>query len=136
MRTYNLFVSHSWAYSNAYERLIGLLENRGYFSFRDYSVPKDDPIHYAGTDAQLRQAIRNHMSPCSVVIILAGVYATYSKWINIEINLAQDGFTFAKPILAVRPRGNERISRVVSESADEIVGWNTESVVAAIRRLG
>ena len=136
MRTYNLFVSHSWAYSDAYDRLIGLLENRGYFSFRDYSVPKDDPIHDAGTDAQLRQAIRNHMSPCSVVIILAGVYATYSKWINTEIALAQNGFTTAKPILAVRPWGSERISRVVSEAADEIVGWNTESVVSAIRRLG
>ena len=136
MRTFNLFISHSWAYSDAYERLINLLERRGYFSFRDYSVPKDDPIHDAGTDAQLRQAIRNQMSPSSVVIILAGVYASYSRWINIEIDLAQKGFVNSKPILAVRPRGSERISRVVSEAADEIVGWNTESVVSAIRRIG
>ena len=136
MRTFNLFISHSWAYSDAYNRLIGLLDRRSYFSFRDYSVPKGDPIHDAGADAQLRQAIRNHMSPSSVVIILAGVYASYSKWINIEIDLAQNGFVYSKPILAVRPRGNVRIFSVVSRAADEIVSWNTESVVAAIRRLG
>ena len=96
----------------------------------------DDPIHNASTDAQLRSAIRNQISPSSVVIILAGVYSTYSKWINIEIDVAQNGFTSPKPILAIRPWGSERISSVVRDAADEVVGWNTESVVGAIRRLG
>lgn len=75
------------------------------------------------------------MIPCQVVIILAGVYATYSKWINIEIDLAQSGFLYSKPILAIRPRGNVNISTKVSQAADKIVGWNTESVVSAIREL-
>ena len=72
---------------------------------------------------------------CHVVIILAGVYATYSKWINIEINLAKNGFAQAKPVIAIKPRGNERISEPVSRAADRIVGWSTESVVKAIREL-
>ena len=58
MHTFNLFISHSWTYSDQYERLVALLQNRGYFSFRNYSVPRDDPIHSAGTIAQLRQAIK------------------------------------------------------------------------------
>ena len=136
MRTFNLFISHSWSYSNAYNNLINLLDARPYFSYRNYSVPVDDPIHNASSDAQLRNAIRNQISPSSVVIILAGVYSTYSKWINIEIDLAQSGFAYPKPILAIRPWGSERISSVVRDAADEIVGWNTESVVDAIRRLG
>ena len=135
MKTYNLFISHSWNYTGTYDRLTNLLSERGYFAFRDYSVPRDDPIHGAGTDAQLRQAIRDQMTPCHVVLILAGVYATYSKWINIEIDLALRGFTNAKPIVAIRPRGNERISEPVRQAADRIVGWNTESVVGAIRDL-
>ena len=73
---------------------------------------------------------------CHVVVVMAGVYATYSKWINIEIDIATDGFSTPKPILAVRPRGNTVISSVVRDAADEIVNWNTESIVAAIRRLG
>ena len=90
MKTYNLFISHSWRYSDQYDRLVNLLRERGYFAFRNYSVPPDDPIHGAGNDAQLRRAIRNHMAPCHVVLILAGVYASYSKWINIEIGIGRD----------------------------------------------
>ena len=136
MKAYNLFISHSWNYSDAYDRLVVLLSERGYFAFNNYSVPPDDPIHGAGTDAQLRQAIRNQMMSCHVVLILAGVYATYSKWINAEMDLAEDGFMHAKPIIAIRPWGSQRISERVRLTADRVVGWNTESIVEAIRELG
>ncbi len=136
MKTYNLFISHSWNYADQYDRLVELLRERRYFAFRDYSVPMDDPIHDAGTDDQLRQAIRDQMTPCHVVLILSGIYATYSKWINIEIDLAESGFSQAKPIIAIRPWGSERISAPVRQAADRIVRWNTESVVGAIRDLG
>ena len=136
MKTYNLFISHSWRYGDQYERLSNLLRARRYFAFRDYSVPKDDPIHGAANTAQLRRAIRDQMTPCHVALLMAGVYATYSKWINIEIGLAQKGFHHPKPIIAVRPRGNTVISRKVRDAADRIVHWNTESIVKAIRELG
>ena len=97
MKTYNLFISHSWSYADQYQRLVSLLNRRRYFAFKNYSVPLDDPIHRAATDAQLRQAIRNHMAPCHVILIVAGVYATYSKWIDIEIELALSGFRHPKP---------------------------------------
>ena len=134
--TYNLFVSHSWTYGDAYDRLTNLLNNRSYFSYRNYSVPKDDPVHNAANDGQLRNAIRRQMTPCHVVLFIAGVYATYSKWINVEIDLAKRGFQNSKPIIAVAPWGSERISSVVRGAADQIVGWNTESIVRAIRSLG
>ena len=136
MKTYNLFISHSWRYGGQYDRLYGLLRARRYFAFRDYSVPQDDPIHDAANDAQLRRAIRDQMTPCHVVLILAGVYASYSKWINVEIDLAKEGFQRPKPIVAIRPRGNTLISQRVREAADEIANWSTESIVRAIRRLG
>ena len=136
MKTYNLFISHSWGYSDTYERLVGLLDDRSYFSYQDYSVPKDDPIHTRGTDRELREAIRTQMSYAHVIVILAGVYATYSKWINHEIRIAQRGFHNPKPILAIQPWGSKRISKVVQDAADRIVGWNTESIVVAIRGLG
>ena len=135
MKTYNLFISHSWGYSNAYQGLVNLLDERSYFSYRNYSVPKDDPIHTRGTERELREAIKRQMSYAHVIVILAGVYATYSKWINNEIKIAQ-GFQTPKPILAVHPRGSERISTVVQNAADGIARWNTESIVSAIRRLG
>lgn len=106
MTTYNLFISHSWAYGDAYEKLVDMLDAKPpYFSYKNYSIPKDDPIHRASSDWQLRNAIREKIRPTSCVLILAGVYSTYSKWINIEIALAQE---MGKRIIAIEPWGSER----------------------------
>ena len=135
MRTHHLFISHSWSYSDGYDRLVDLLKTRSYFEFKDYSVPRDDPIHNARDTAALSRAIRQQMASCGVVLIMAGVYATYSKWINEEIDLARNAFGFPKPIIAIEPWGSERTSQQVKQAADRVVGWNTNSIVSAIREL-
>lgn len=127
---YNLFISHSWTYSDAYEKLISLLKNDPYFSFKDYSVPKNDPIHNARYDYQLKMAIRDQMKYASCVLFLAGVYSTYSKWINIEIEIAQE---LGKKIIAIEPWGAERTSLVVKRNANYTVKWQTSSIIRAIR---
>lgn len=128
--THNLFISHSWAHSDAYDCLVNLLDKASGFSYKNYSVPKNDPIHNAAFDYQLKAAIRRQMQPASCILILAGVYATYSKWINIEIQLAKE---MNKKIIAIEPWASEHTSTVVKKSADEIVGWNTSSILRSIR---
>lgn len=127
---YNLFISHSWAYGDAYDILIRMLDSDRYFKYKDYSVPKNNRIHNATYDYQLRAAIKNQMQHASCVLILAGVYATYSKWINIEIQLAKE---MNKPIIAIEPWGSERTSLIVKNNANKIVRWNTSSIISAIR---
>ena len=126
---YRIFISHSWAYSDAYDKVESFLRQEG-VSFYNHSVPKDDPIHTNGTDKELSEAIEAKIKGCSCVIILAGVYATYSKWINKEIEMAQK---YNKPIIAVQPWGADRTSSVVKEAATVIVGWNAKSVANAVR---
>jgi hypothetical protein len=104
------------------------------FNFKDYSVPKDDPIHNAPNSTQLSKAIQDQMRFCDVIIILAGVYSTYSSWINKEISIAK-GFTNPKPILAIEPWASEKTSSIVKDNADKIVKWNTSSIVSGIREL-
>lgn len=133
-KTYNIFISHSWAYSDAYEKLINLLNTRGYFSFKNFSVPKNDPIHNAPNQQALYNAIYNQIKPASVILIMAGVYSTYSKWINHEIQIAKKEFLVPKPIIAIKPWAQTNVSAVVAQNANELVGWNTESIVAAIRK--
>lgn len=127
---YNLFISHSWNYSDAYEKLVNLLDKADNFRYKNYSVPKDDPVHNAKNDAALKAAIRDQMRPASCVLILAGVYSTYSKWINIELDLAVE---MGKKIIAVEPWGSERTSARVKLYADKVVKWQTSSIVSAIR---
>lgn len=134
MKQYKIFISHSWSYSKNYEKLIKMLNADPRFNFQDYSVPKDDPIHNAPNAEALSQAILNQMRFCDVIIILAGVYSTYSKWINKEIALAK-GFTNPKPILAIEPWASEKTSLVVKNNANKIVRWNTSSIVSGIREL-
>lgn len=133
-KTYSLFISHSWAYRDTYYRLIEMLNSHPYFKYRNLSVPFDSPIHNARNETQLYSAIYNQIKPCSLVLVFGGVYSTYSKWINYEINIAKNEFEYEKPIVAIMPRSQFNMSRVVEDAADEIVYWNTKSIIDAIRR--
>ncbi len=134
-KQYNLFISHSWSYSDAYDKLVNLLENAEDFDFKNYSVPKDNPVHTNGTDKELKAAIKEQMSHASVVLILAGVYSSYSKWINKEIKIAKNEFNIPKKIIAIEPRGSQKTSSVVKDAADDTVKWQTKSIVDAIKEL-
>ncbi|MDP0531949.1 TIR domain-containing protein [Porphyromonas gingivalis] len=126
---YRIFISHSWAYSEAYDKVEEFLQNEG-VSFYNHSVPKDDPVHTNGTDKELYDKIEAKVRGCSCVIILAGVYATYSKWINKEIEIAKK---YNKPIIAVEPFASEKTSKVVRDAATVIVGWRASSIANAVR---
>ncbi len=132
IKQYRLFISHSWTYSDAYEKLINILDSQN-LSYYDHSVPKSDPIHTNGTDKDLYEAIKNKIAGTSCVLILAGVYSTYSKWIYKEIEISK---AFGKPIIAIRPWGAEKTSTIVENNADIIVKWQGASIVKAIKELG
>jgi hypothetical protein len=131
-KIYRLFISHSWMYGDAYENLIKLL-NEQRLDYYNHSVPKNDPIHTQGSIQKLREAIDRQIKGTSCVLILAGVYSTYSKWINEEISIAK---SYDKSIIAIEPWGSERTSIVVKNNADKIVKWQGKSIVDAIKELG
>ena len=128
--TYKLFILHSWDHDDDYKALNDLLNNTR-LGFYDFSASRDKPIEGTATDAELREAIKQKMLPVSCVIALAGVYASHSKWMEIEIEVAHE---LNKKIVGVRPRGNKRISQLVQDNAFEIVNWNAESLRKAIKR--
>ena len=137
MSTYNInvFISHSWNYSDAYDTLAEWIFDENWSSgqasinFRNYSVPKDDPIHDADNATQLKDAIYRRIALSHVIVIPTGMYASYSKWIKKEIDGA---ISKGKPILAVNPWGQERASSVVIDNADLVAGWNKNSVGQSI----
>ncbi|MFN0097478.1 MAG: TIR domain-containing protein [Gemmatimonadaceae bacterium] len=133
LKSRSLFISHAWSYTDAYEKLLALLNAAPNFQYKNYSVPKNDPVHNAPNVDALYEAIKKQMVFCDVVLIMAGKYATYSKWIEREIQIAKKDFS--KPIVGIRPWANEQVSSVVSNAADRLVNWNTNSIVSAIREL-
>jgi hypothetical protein len=129
-KSFRLFISHSWAYGDAYEKIIKFFEDQK-LDYFDHSVPVNDPIHTNGTDKQLREAIDAKIKGTSCIIVLAGVYSTYSKWIQKEIDIAK---SYGKPIIAVEPWASEKTSKFVKDNAVVIVKWQSKSVVDAIKK--
>lgn len=130
LRNYHILISHSWDYNNHYETISVWLNDTPYFLWTDYSVPITRPLTVSGVN-ELKQKIRNRISLCSCVIILSGMYVAYSDWIDFEIDTA---VSMGKPIVGVKPWGQERIPTKVQDNADIMIGWNSASVVDAVRR--
>lgn len=130
LKTYRGFISHAWTSNAEYYRLERMLKEAPNFTFHNYSVPQHDSLATT-TDAQLAEALKSQIRPTNIVLILAGMYAAYRKWIQKEIDIA---VSMGKPIIGVKPWGQERIPQAVQDAAIEMVGWNTSTIVAAIRK--
>lgn len=129
LRQYHTFISHAWKYDADYYRIEQMLNEAANFSWNNLSVPRHDPILNA---EQLTKELNNQMRPADIFIILAGMYVAHSEWIQYEINFAR---RIGRPILGIRPWGSTVVPVAVQKGADEIVGWNSPSIVSAIRRL-
>lgn len=135
MSTYHIFISHAWKYSEHYQKVVDWLDEaqkEGKLTWSNYSVPEHDPLIDPNTTVgknKLKESLKAQIKPASIVIILAGMYATYSDWIDYEIDTAVD---MDKYIIGVKPWGQERIPAKVSDNADIIVGWNKDSVINAV----
>lgn len=134
----HVFISHSWTYSGHYDTLSDWIFNQSWsvgqasLDFRDFSVPKSDPIHNAPNSEKLKDAIYARMVRSHVVIIPSGMYANYSTWIQKEVAGAKQ---YSKPILGIEPWGQQRSAQLVIDSADKMVGWNKEPLINAIWEL-
>ena len=129
LRNYHILISHSWDYSEHYETICEWLDKAKYFKWSNYSVPLSNPID-VHSKKELKEKLKDRISKCSCIIVLTGMYVDYSEWIDYEMEVAQ---AYEKPIIGVKPWGQERIPSKITELADIIVGWNSESVVNAVR---
>lgn len=137
-RQIHIFISHAWDYSNHYATLASWIFDQNWsagqasLDFRNYSVPRSDPIHNANNNLALKTAIFNQIARSHVVVIPSGMYATHSHWIQKEIEGAKQ---YNKPILAVNPWGQLKRAGVVLDNADLGVGWNRDPLIDAIWTL-
>jgi hypothetical protein len=128
LRIYQLFISHAWDHNEDYYRLVQFLNAASNFKWANLSVPQHDPIK---TLAELEYELHAKMRPANVFLVLAGIYVAHSDWIQYEIKFAR---RIGRPIIGIRPWGAERMPLAVQDAAAEIVGWNIDSIVDAIRR--
>lgn len=129
LKVYRGFISHAWDYNAEYYRLEKMLREAPNFDWANYSVPEHDALDTT-TDARLEEGLKNQIRPTNHVLILAGMYVNRRKWIQKEIEIAQE---MGKTIIGINPWGQERIPKEVQDAAIVMVGWNTSTIVQAIR---
>ena len=134
LKTYDIFISHAWKYGSEYDRLINMLNLASYFYYRNYSAPKDKPLVSPGstvTNRILKDCIDKKIRPVSVVIVLSGMYYYYHDWMQVEMDIA---LSYHKPIIAIKPWGNQFVPQQIVNVSNTVVNWNTDTIVSAIRK--
>lgn len=126
----NIFISHAWNYNHDYCTIIEWLD-RSPILYHNYSVPRHDPVD-ANNTLKLKKALTEQIKHASIVIIIAGMYASYSNWIQYEID---EAVRMGKKIIAIKPRGNERLPLAIQMAAHKTVNWNSTSLVDAVKEI-
>lgn len=126
-----IFISHAWEYNQHYYKIEKWLNETQNFFWSNCSVPSHDGL-LDKTSAGLSEGMIRQIKPAQVVLILGGMYAAHSHWIEYEISEAQ---RLKKTIIGIKPWGQERVPQIVQEaSICDVVGWNSASVVQAVRK--
>lgn len=131
-KKYPLFISHCWDYNDAYYTVEKWIDESD-INWKNMSIPAHDPKD-TRSDRELEQVIDNNIRNSSLFIIIAGMYVSQENrtWINKEIEIAQK---YNKPILAIKPWGNQRTPTKIQEVADRLVNWQSSSVINGIKEL-
>ncbi len=132
-KTYDIFISHAWKYGDSYQRVINFLDETSYFKYRNYSAPKDKPLIsslLSVPDDDIKKKIYNKIRPVNCVLVISGMYVAHRDWIKAEIEIAK---SLKKPLIAIKPRGAQKLPQDIRQVCCEIVGWNRESIVRAIK---
>ncbi len=135
LKTYDLFISHAWKYGEDYDRLEKLLKNAPYFYCRNYSAPKEKPLELSKsyvTKSEIMDALDRKIRPVNVVLVISGMYYNHREWMQYELDKA---YALGKPIIAIEPWGNSMMPTEITAVANRRVGWNTNSIVSAIREV-
>jgi hypothetical protein len=135
-REYQVFISHAWDYKGDYDGVVGLLNTDLSFRWKNLSVEESDPLptmfHLPRSNRSLVRQLDERISKAECLLVIDAMYVSHRDWIQSEIEAAQE---FRKPIVAIAPRGQERFPLALAYAADERVGWNSASIVGAVRRL-
>ncbi|MDQ0070149.1 hypothetical protein J2W34_001934 [Variovorax boronicumulans] len=129
LKTRMLFISHAWQYDSAYLTLVSWFNAASNFDWKNCSIPSTNALPDKTTKG-LAEGITRQINPAQGVLIIAGMYAAHSGWIDYEIGEAK---RLGKTIIGIRPWGQERLPVKVQDASTVLVNWNSASIIEAVR---
>ena len=125
-----IFISHAWDYNKDYWTIVNWFKNAKNFKWSNCSVPSHDRLPDK-TTIGLKRSITGQINPAQVVVIIAGMYAAHSDWIDYEID---EAVRLNKTIIGIRPRSQQRVPTKITGNVTKMVNWNSSSLISAIRQ--
>lgn len=130
----HIYVSHTWSLGDDYDKLREVLAEAD-VPVRLNGLPVDHPVHGTPSDAELRAEMRKHMVHAQVLIVQAGSYVHFARWVEEEVNLAHYGYQVRRPVLAIVPFDAPPRMGTLLERADRVVMWSHASILTAVQDL-
>ena len=138
MKEYNLFISHAWKYNEDYytvEKWLKSAKENEELIYKNYSVPQHDPLIDSNSivgKKKLKEMLKTQIRPSSAIIIISGMYANYSEWIDFEIETA---ISMEKYIIGLKQWGQQHIPTKIQNNSNIMIGWNSKSLIEAIKNI-
>ena len=125
-----LYAVHGWHRDEDYARLFEFIESADNFFYRlmldpDRHSPEGDGV------AARRTLIGEALKETECVVCPAGTWERFNDWARYAIDSAR---ALDLPIVAVEHFGPKNMDPRLKGYAAEVVGWDSRSIVDAIRR--
>ena len=126
MKNYKIFISHSWTYVDELKKLRNCLEESDCISV---DFIEESPVSTQKQTSGINIMLRDRILASDVVLGVAGAYASYSDWMDLELSAAaKNGIN----VVGVIPHGAKRISSTVNKYSLDNINWNMKSIIDAI----
>jgi hypothetical protein len=125
-----LYAVHGWQKDEDYVRLFEYIESADNFFYRSLSDPGAQSAQGAGT-AVLRTLISDALKQAECVVCTAGTWERCNDWARFTVETAR---SLDIPVVAIEHFGPKNMDLRLKGHASETVGWDSRSIVDAIRR--
>jgi hypothetical protein len=125
-----IFVVHGWILDDDYSRIIEYLESSENFFYKALSKP-DAAVPGGDGSAARRSAVAEVLKGAECVVCSAGIWERFNDWARYTVQRAQE---MDLPIVAIEHFGPKEMDPRLRGYASEVVGWDSRSIVDAIRR--
>lgn len=125
-----VYAVHGWHRDEDYVRLFEYMETADNFFYKSVSDP-DARIAENDGQAARRTLIGKALQDAECVVCTAGTWERFNEWARFTIDSAR---ALDLPIVAIEHFGPKNMDVRLKGYAGEIVGWDSRSIVDAIRR--
>ena len=130
IKTYSLYISHSWNYDDVLQDIETLINGRGYFPAKYIQEAKALPI-CSDLSWVVKENISRKLEQSDVVLAISNIFDSDNEWMLWEMDQAKE---LGLNVIGIVPRGQKRISQEVDKRTNVNVPWNGDNIIEAICR--